>query len=200
MKVYLSVDLDYFIRAHRGHCDAFFEKVYALRLPIFSACEHHHLLKSMGGDFDTLINVDFHSDLCDTPEGGWRGYQLCDGTWGNFVPWRRQGTFIWRYPNQDCLNVGVGYCHDNINPFEKRVSGWREARKQRGVTDIPWKDVKAVGVCLSPTWIGPVSTIQEPIERLEMQDWLGASGSGYKLVPTTVKIIPPRLSKRRKRV
>jgi hypothetical protein len=85
MRVYLSIDLDYFCRGRKQQCDAFFKKVYALRLPIHVACEHHHLLDTMEGDFDTLINVDFHSDLCDTPAEGWVPEDLNEGTWGNFV-------------------------------------------------------------------------------------------------------------------
>jgi len=195
MKAYLSVDLDYWARGAKRQCDAFFKKVYALHLPIHVACEHHHLIDTMQGNFDTLINVDWHSDLCDTPDCGWKPNELEDGTWGNFVRWRERGTFIWRYPTRDCLNVGIGYCHDLHNPFEEPVSGWRTTQKRWGVGGIPWDSIKAVGVCLSPRWIGLDSVIQGPITRLGMQDWLDLDQLGYFIPDPIVRIV--RLDKKK---
>jgi hypothetical protein len=191
MNVYLSVDLDYWCRSRKQQCNAFFERVYALDLPIHVACEHHHLIDTMEGDFDTLINVDWHSDLCETPDEGWVPEDLNEGTWGNFVSWRERGTFIWRYPSAACLTTGIGYCHDKDNPFEKPVSGWRTVRKRRGTAGIPWESIKAVGVCLSPSWIGPEAVIQDQINRLGMQDWLELDKFGLFLPDKIVTIVPP---------
>jgi len=193
-KVYLSIDLDFWAHSQRQHCNAFFEKVFALRLPIFAVCEHHHLLPTMAGCFDVLYNVDWHSDLCDPPEEGWIKSQLNEGTWGNYVPWRKQGTFIWRYPRPCCLHIGTGYCHSDVNPFEKPVSGWKHTQKHQGTAGIPWDDIKAVGVCLSPAWIGREAIIHEPIVRLGMQDWLDLDG--FDLIPPLVRTIPPPVEKR----
>lgn len=198
MNVYLSIDLDYWCRSQKRTCDAFFKKVYALHLPIHVAREHHHLLDVINSSrCDTLINVDWHSDLCDSPEDGWTLADFNDGTWGNFVSWRHKGTFIWRYPRSTCLSLHVGYCHDDDNPFEMPVSGWMATRKRRGVADIPWDSVKSVGVCLSPTWIGKESVIQEPITRLEMQEWVKGDWLS-SWAESIVKVIPPRGKKQRK--
>jgi hypothetical protein len=191
--VFLSIDLDYWAHGRKHQCDVFFKKVYALGLPIHAAYEHDHLLDVINSSqCTTLINVDFHSDLCDTPAEGWELSDLNEGTWGNFVSWRERGTFIWRYPSSLCLKPGNGYCHNDVNPFEKPASGWREARKRQGVAGIPWDSIKAVGVCLSPDWIGRTSVIREPIDRLGMQDWLDLDEIGLCLSGVTVKIVQSR--------
>lgn len=197
--VFLSIDLDYFCRGRRHQCDAFFKKVYALGLPIHAAYEHDHLLDVINSSrCTTLINVDWHSDLCDPPGGGWESSDLNEGTWGNFVLWRANGTFIWRYPSLCCLQTGVGYCHDYENPFEVPVSGWAQTRKRQGVAGIPWGSIKAVGVCLSPVWIGLESVIREPIDRLGMREWLEVDHFGVHLIRPDVKITLPNGKRLRK--
>jgi hypothetical protein len=59
------------------------------------------------------------------------------------------------------------------------------------VAGIPWESIKAVGVCLSPDWIGRTSVIREPIDRLGMQDWLDLDEIGLCLSGTIVKIVQP---------
>ena len=100
MATYLSIDLDFWCHCHRRRrVDSFFKKVYALGLPIYTVSLHHHLLKHINkSKYDQIINVDYHSDLCDlaTAEDTRRGYVLFldEGSWANFVNHRTH--FIWR--------------------------------------------------------------------------------------------------------
>jgi hypothetical protein len=96
-----------------------------------------------------------------------------EGTWANFVDWRRFGTFVWRYPSPECLERGVGYVHDQENPFlNPQAAHWQMTRKRIGLWGIPWASVKAVGVCLSPDWVGGAKIIAEPLAKLRIRRWL----------------------------
>ena len=149
MRTYLAIDLDYWNGLPRQSINAFFARVFRLRLPIWVAPFHHQLLPHINQNpCDQLINVDYHSDICECGD-----LPLNEGTWGNFVKWRKHSTFIWRYPDQRCLSRGTGYCHSDKNPFEDATcTDWR-CLKQEGLRNLPWSTVKAVGVSLSWNWI-----------------------------------------------
>lgn len=150
MKTYLSIDLDYWNGQRRRSIDAFFGHVFALRLPIWVAPFHHQLLPHINQCVcDTLINVDFHSDIAEWE----RKLSLTEGTWANFVTWRRRGTFIWRHSCWDRWGGESRYCHWQKNPFKEDVSGWKCVLKQEGLRSIPWHTVQAVGVSLSSYWL-----------------------------------------------
>jgi hypothetical protein len=118
-----------------------------------------------------LVNVDYHSDLVDLHPNTALNFQ--EGTWVNFVDWRFDGTFIWRYPLSECLSRGAGYCHEHRNPFnEPNVARWDCIRKRLGLWGIPWKHVKAVGVSLSPDWTGASDALVEPVNRLRISHWI----------------------------
>jgi len=173
MKAYLSIDLDYWRRQETPlSCAGFFRRVWSLGLPIYVAMYHHHLLPHINGnDCDVLINVDYHSDLADLEKG--RVVEFNEGTWGNFIDWRYKGTFIWRYPLPECLHTGVGYCHEEQNPFvDPRVARWERTKERLGLYGIPWQNIAAVGVCLSPDWIGRVDVLAEPLTKLRVNHWL----------------------------
>ncbi len=173
MNVYLSVDLDYWRRQRDPKsCTAFFQEVWKLGLPICVAMYHHHLLPHMNGqDCDTLVNVDYHSDIVDPDPG--RALDFTEGSWANFVDWRYSSRFIWRYPLPECLGVGRGYCHEKRNPFDKPgIAGWNYAQKRLGLYGIPWRHIKAVGVCLSPDWLGHTDALVEPLNKLRLTRWL----------------------------
>ncbi len=174
MKAYLSIDLDYWCqRGEPHHVRAFFQRVWKLNLPITVALHHHHLLESINRrrGLDTIINVDYHSDVAEDA----RGFtcDLNEGTWGNFVDFQSKGTFIWRYPNEVCLSHDTGYCHTYLNPFEEQCTGWRSIKKKQGLARIPWHDICAVGVCLSPCWLERPWVMSYPIETLGMVEWMG---------------------------
>lgn len=169
MRAYLSIDLDYW-RLDSKTCDVkcFFRRVFELGLPICVALHHHHLLDDINDRrLDTLVNVDYHSDIVD------EFVELSEGNWANFVQFKKHGTFVWRYPNKKCLNKDAGYCHDKKNPFTRKCSGWHHVKKKEGIARISWSKISAVGVCLSPAWLGDPSIVGEIIETLELMEWMG---------------------------
>ncbi len=180
-QVYLSIDCDYW-RTHESpeSCLRFFNRVWGVALdkslPIYTVLYHHHLLPHINAsDCNVLVNIDYHSDLADIPTG--HTIEFSEGTWGNFVDWRREGTFIWRYPVLDCVDTSLGchdgYCHDQQNPFDDpQVARWRAAKKRLGLYGIAWDHIEAIGVCLSPNWIGRTNVIAEPLQKLRIGRWL----------------------------
>jgi hypothetical protein len=171
MRVYLSIDLDYWCQ---GKDPApFFRRVFKLGLPIFVAPFHDQLLSHIDqSSCDTLINVDYHSDLADFPLGENRDL-IDEGTWGCFVRWRATGRFIWRHPSK--VHRTDGYCHITNNPFDDpSQAGWRSTEMKEGLVGIPWKQVEAVGVSLSTNWLeeAPVEPI---VSRLGINRWMRMS-------------------------
>src|SRR3972149_3365011 len=114
MKIYLSIDLDYWRHAReRRYVLDFFRKVKALRLPVLVAFYHHHLIDDINDRcqwLDRIINVDYHSDIVDGTFGD-DDFRFNEGSWANFIHFRCDGTFEWRYPKLRCLSTGEGYCH-----------------------------------------------------------------------------------------
>lgn len=173
MRAYLSIDLDYWCDGFKPwQVRRFFQRVYRLGLPVTVALHHHHLIEDINKrKLDTVINVDYHSDLIDVTDP--HKVPLEEGTWANFVAFRGQGTFIWRYPVAKCLEHGEGYCHVNWNPFEKTCTDWHCTQKQQGIARLPWKDIGAIGVCVSPSWLFRPWIVADPLERLGLLEWFG---------------------------
>lgn len=200
MNAFLSIDLDYWSLEHTPHAAArFFQRLYQrFGRRIMVAVHHHHLLDHVNNSkFDTLINVDFHSDLDDEQPD-----ELNEGNWVNFVNFRSGGTYIWRYPAGHCLSRHTGYCHTGESPFEHNLTGWSRVRQQFGLARIPWGDIQEVGVCLSPGWLNDhQSSVHYPIETLDLFDW-AARWWVYDSLPTSacpdiedgVGIYRPRLT------
>jgi hypothetical protein len=180
LNVYLSIDLDYWRHAHeRWYVLDFFRKVQArvktAKLPVTVAFYHHHLVDDINAwcqQLNRVINVDYHSDIVDEVRGA--DLRFNEGSWANFIHFRGDGTFEWRYPDSKCLSTGEGYCHEQKNPFLKpEVAGWKRTVKRRGLGNIPWDDIFAVGIVLSPDWIGNVDIIYPILEGLQLFEWLG---------------------------
>jgi hypothetical protein len=180
VKTYLSIDLDFWNGLGWRSIEGFFKHVFDLRLPIFVAPFHDQLLPHINQHpCNTLINVDYHSDIADDD-----GSLICEeGTWANFVEWKHDGTFIWRYSDSICPTPNEGYCHDRINPFKHPcVSGWGRCRKRQGWSAIPWHTIKAIGVCLSIYWIEKWRNPFAPIaETLGMREWLMMDSTEQRL-------------------
>ena len=161
MRTYLSIDLDYWRTS--GTPDRFFRRVFNLGLPIFVCPFHEQLLPRINqSGCDRLINVDAHADIVDDP------CPLEEGTWANFVTWRHQGAFEWRYRSED--DLAEGYCHGYENPFQVDCCGWKRVTLKCGLGGIPWKAISSVGVCLSTAWLedAPVGKI---VDRLGITRW-----------------------------
>jgi hypothetical protein len=179
---YLSIDLDFW-RYHTTERSAirFFDRVFALKLPIFVAPFHDQLLSHIDeSGCNVLINVDAHSDLGNMPLPGvdMPLRHLTEGSWGNFISWKATGKFIWRYPDQ--RRVFDGYCHDQPwgnpeddtrNPLlHPELAGWRQTSMRHGLSGLPWKSIRAVGVCLSAYWLGG-APIHRITDRLRISQW-----------------------------
>ena len=170
--IYLSIDLDYWVHCHeRKPVDTFFSHVFALNLPIFGAAFHDQLLEHINnGKYDQVWNIDYHSDICDDGDG----LKCNEGTWANYV--NHRDTFVWRYPDEQCLSLKTGYCHDTISPFEKpSAAGWKQATMVQGLRGIPWKHISAVGICLSKRWLGSWDIFDNTLQKLGIEDWLTKS-------------------------
>lgn len=160
MKTYLSIDLDYFVDSEQ--CLKYIKKILKMFNPI-CVVYHDELLHDINGsDCDSLINVDFHSDLADNGPD----LILNEGTWANYVSFKNNGTFTWVYPSINCYMVkrygqtyeGDGRCDIKNNPFTRNcfdVCGWKKTRRlyQKFPTDKQLNNVEKVGISLSPDWI-----------------------------------------------
>jgi hypothetical protein len=175
MRTYLSVDLDYWNGRSPSEAPRFFAQVLSLRLPIVVACEHHHLLSHVNKtQCDTLINVDYHSDVVDTFLAQESCPYVSDGTWVNGVLWRHRGRYEWRCPGKKCLSVHEGYCHEiGRNPFRRsELCGWRECKYRVGLGDLRWGSIVAVGVSVSPYWLEVATKQLEIIDTFGVRPWL----------------------------
>jgi len=208
MNAFLSIDLDFWCHECRPHkATRFFRRLFQkFGRPIMVAVHHHHLLEhvnNLGRGFNTLINVDFHSDLDgETPD------ELSEANWVNFVNFKEKGTYIWRYPEESCLHSRTGYCHSDVNPFDRNLTGWAGVKERRGIARIPWDCIREVGVCLSPEWLaGNQSAVHYAIEALDLFDWAarwwvyaGLLTSTCSDIEDGVGFYRPRLTRPKRRV
>lgn len=175
MRSYLSIDLDYWSK-HQSDKQSlrFMKKVFNLGLPVFFVKDHEQLLPHLNAEkYDIVYNVDYHSDIFGFRDAAdretWYSKNKPEcGNWSVFVDWRSTGIFHWMYPHAFC------YTHDNDwrdsgvcwtglkdNPYLGGViKEWKELRKSKGVAQIDWGTIKAVGVCLSPDWVTPCSIVR----------------------------------------
>lgn len=163
---YLSIDLDYWNEETERQMLNFLKKVMALDIPINAYIEHHEILRSVNrAKFDTLFNVDYHSDLCEDSVHGQSPLELNEGTWGNFVKGKKDKTFIWIHPQTTCyINPGSSYedhrgdgrCDLAKNPFTnpQAVCGWKDAKHRTAKlpTQEEMNTVQYIGLCVSPDW------------------------------------------------
>ena len=166
---YLSIDLDYWCQRKSAlPPDAFFDKVLGLKLPICLAPLHHQLLDHINNSgCRHLINVDAHSDLSNTKAVKWR---LNEGTWVNYVKWKKRGTFEWRYPLIHYWPHD-GFCHWDKNPFTNEFrTGWKKASYADGLNHLPWDSITAIGIVPSFHYCF-YNHIDEIATRLGIVDW-----------------------------
>jgi len=151
--IYLSIDLDYW--GEKLPLD-WFEQIAVLPVSKVVVISHEHLIghaNKFTAEFDTLVNIDYHSDLA-SHDG--EPIQKDEGTWANFIKQSKEKVFIWAPPRRECLTHSTGYCHGvgYLNPFRTKnpdKNGWRQAKIQtRFIPDL--SQCVAVGISLSPYW------------------------------------------------
>jgi hypothetical protein len=149
MKAYLSIDLDFWNDAEFP--EHFFNKLLATGLPIYVVNDHEHLLPHVKQfNFDTLINIDYHSDIADRSFSGgqFRNVALSCGTWVNHVKGHDKH-YIWSYPCLECYYHGRGTCHADRDPFDcENFEGWSQIT-HRYVYFPRYSDVVAIGIATS---------------------------------------------------
>lgn len=153
----LSIDLDYW-NTVTHHTTNFLKRVLQLDVPIILTKHHHQSLAFINRhEGKYLVNVDYHSDLCEDDADGGLPSLNC-GTWGNHVRWRKKGTFVWMCPNKKkCYQFGFGRCDSardrRTDPFKKKKSGWQKTKVFQKLKNLKLERVKAVAICVSPDYL-----------------------------------------------
>ena len=167
MSTYLSIDFDYwsFGTAENYQHMINYSKLILENVPQIDFVVHHRdIIKYINsGNYDKIINVDYHADLCDCFNNKKReGIKLNDGTWGNFIKDRSNKEFLWIYPDKSCYHPfdlfrSAGRCDSKKNPFGrncKEICGYQKAstsyRKLPKEKEL--KTIERAGFCFSPKW------------------------------------------------
>jgi len=119
MKAYLSIDLDYW--NDKEFPEHLFNRLFSTRLPIYVVNDHHHLVPHIRQfEFDTLINIDYHSDLADRDaKNSFKINVALDcGTWVNHIKGIGKH-YIWSHPLLSCYYDSRGTCHGDLDPFDE---------------------------------------------------------------------------------
>jgi len=181
MSSYLSIDLDYFttVTSRGTHVfddqkdyHKFFNTIFTKNIPVLLVDSHEMILDHVNSfPSDILYNMDYHNDVFPVCTMDLKhGYGLECGSWGNFVSWRKDGTFIWCLPDFDeCWVYGYGDCNlgdtgyksnprlfNSRKPYSKTIvrdALWKDYRIYRKLPNL--KDVQAVGICMSVGFVNP---------------------------------------------
>jgi len=153
----LSIDLDYWNRVTTESVE-FLKKVVSLDVPI-ALTKHHHQVLPFVNKHKTkvLMNIDYHSDLCEDDEGG--GLPALDcGSWVNHVRWRKSGEYVWVCPNKtNCYYDGAGRCDSErdrtTDPFKNRNTGWYDAKVLSTLKHVELERVNAAAISVSPDFL-----------------------------------------------
>jgi hypothetical protein len=142
-KVHLSFDMDYWNEQDVNVFSRDFRQILSIvksrNLPFCDFDEHHKILKFLNKrNVDTVVNVDYHSDIAEDDKWYKDSYKeklpLNCGTWGNFVrkSIKENGTFLWVHPHSSRRKMEEwAYCHSIINPFQKKVTHWKQVEQKR---------------------------------------------------------------------
>lgn len=167
MRPYLSIDLDFW--NERSVPFDWIESLISECKNVTMVCEHHHMLKHINASkCQTLINVDWHSDLSgynnDIILHDGRLHPIAKpkkftplncGTWVDRVSWAKSGTFVWVFPQKKCdWPQGTGRCDGKDDAFIKGRTAWKLASRKlsrKMIPDVTTPD--ALGICLSPDYL-----------------------------------------------
>jgi hypothetical protein len=157
MSIYLSVDVDFW--QPFTFEPAFLEQLLELNVSTVVVEHHHELVPHVKEhDFDTLVNMDYHSDIVTRKTGTGDAAKLNCANWANYVDGADRH-FIWTYPVHECYKPlhgrGNGTTHGSTgrSPFKVRKPaesvGWAKV-EARHAWMPPLDQVVAVGIALSP--------------------------------------------------
>lgn len=176
---YLSVDLDYWTARPEdfGGIDSadvaasdFLRRVRAWSPSVILCADHDQFVPHVNGVFPTpirrVINIDYHSDLPDwgaaTPFP-----ELNEGTWGLYVSMPHTKAFEWRSATKD--RMPERRCCSNpsdpaTDPFiTEGLTPYHAVEHRTGTQGIPWGQIAAAGVCISPAWWGSATLLEGDI-------------------------------------
>ena len=179
IRPFVSVDLDYWKDSRFGadsvrFLDTLVKLAAANNRPMSGVVEHHFSLAYCdAAPGDGLVNIDFHSDLCDFDnwqtcvckrEETLKSLSLNCGTWVNHVAWANSGPFAWFYPEDRCFlsdsGPGGGRCEWDFaagvwEPEKADVwqflCGWGDLRHGCGLPVL--RDLSGLSICLSPDYL-----------------------------------------------
>ena len=165
--MFLSVDLDYWNddSADLSQIEPFLKLVLGASkqqdAPAFACTNHQQMLKAINiSNARTLVNIDYHSDLCEPDVT-----ELNCGTWVGYTRWRQQGRYVWLRPHPTPYD---GAC--NASKTQLNRGSWRHGtdwKKAQGLYIRPkhltrcvnqllkTHILKGVGFCLSPSFSCP---------------------------------------------
>jgi len=182
---FLSIDLDYFDDGPRETLARFLRRVDLLDVEKAVYKDHHDILPMVNRyDWETLINVDHHSDLADLLEEPTTGkldpLDLNCGTWVNYVKNIGSRLYSWHYPFDKCLGWS-GRCDNQtqdrtfLTPKGAKYRNWKNIEVRKGLRGIPWDDIVAVAIVVSPNYSDTI-TLSDSWELLQEMDVAYRSG------------------------
>jgi hypothetical protein len=156
MKNYLSIDLDFWNLYGSNGSLNFLRQVKESNIPVHIVDSHEELLPFINkGKYDTIFNIDYHSDIANNDKDG----NLCElncGTWANHV--RHRNRFVWIHPAD--LKLSNALCHEpqtnKYSPFiHPDIAKYKEVNRL-AVRQIPswvFNDVASIGIAMSYIWL-----------------------------------------------
>jgi hypothetical protein len=187
---YLSVDIDYWDLAKTPYeAMNMFRKIFSLNVPLVIVKQHDGLLEfaNESGALK-LINVDYHSDFANYKSDKHLEYEIPNcGTWVDFIEGLQE--FEWRYPSHNkCFRQWEGRCETGLGlrrgsrfwTTGKTPRGLRVSH-DRGIKYLPYKNIVAAGVAVSPEYWN------NAVVEQDIMDFLAANAAKFTYVESAVK-------------
>ena len=173
--IHLSIDLDYWNINTKPDCLSYVSKVLSLKRPTTVYTQHHLILRNVRAMYDRVVNIDYHSDICELHQG----WPEC-GSWANYFPGRQNAYYEWRLPDRrECIGLGEGLCHRSRswrysdNPFVNVAEHkWRGLKHCVGLKGIRLGEVEDVSIVLSPEYCIP-EAIRDTLQLLLIKQQRG---------------------------
>jgi hypothetical protein len=148
MRTYLSIDIDFWNNLEAA--ERVLTKLLLRRgdIPTIAVMNHQQLLPMVNeSNADVLVNIDEHSDLCDTSVSRFE----C-GSWVSYVKWRKNGKYVWLRNNH---GTAKGNCNHDASGWDSGTDWLVTKSYFRGQwTDLCkyLPDCVGIGLCMSPSF------------------------------------------------